>query len=66
MAEPFADFIDDSDNPAVLRVAAVPIAAVSGAVGAVGGAAVGVVGGVAKGTVSAVKGIGSAIGNIFG
>jgi hypothetical protein len=59
MVDPFVDYINDSHNPAFLRNAAVPLAAVSGAAGAVGGAAVGAV----QGT---VEGIGSFFRSIFG
>jgi hypothetical protein len=59
MVEPFNSFLTNNDNPVVLRAAVAPVAAVSGAIGAVGGAAVGT----AKG---AVNSVGRVLGNIFG
>lgn len=49
MSKPFADFIEDDSNNAILRAGAVPVGAFAAAGGAVGGAVVGTVRGVAKG-----------------
>ena len=49
MATPVTNFIDDDSNNPALRIAAVPVAVVSGAVGLTVGATVGIVTGTANG-----------------
>ncbi|CAF1538645.1 unnamed protein product, partial [Didymodactylos carnosus] len=49
IVDPLSEFIDDSDNNAILRVAAVPVAVVGGAVGGAVGAGAGTVEGTVTG-----------------
>ena len=58
MVEPFNNFLTNDNNPVVLRAVVAPVAVVSGAIGAVGGAAVDTV----KGT---VNNVGRVLGDIF-